>query len=168
MLRWCICLLPLFHSFFALSSVFFYLLSSILFYHESLSSLPSLTFTHPLTSIAPLPRPCPELKHTLRARSLVLRSSGIHRCKLLAKAFAEQAKEILKELPESLAKSGLVALTERVIGQRSWSALAAWNYSCALTFVDIIQQLIRTADDLSRLAFLSNTSWIWNDYLEST
>ena len=109
----------LFSIHFPLSSISFCLLSLIFFYRESLSSLPSLTFTHPLTSIPPLPRPCPELTHTLRARSLVLRSSGIHRTKLLAKAFAEQAKEVLKELPESLAKSGLVALMERVIGQRS-------------------------------------------------
>ncbi|KIJ95847.1 hypothetical protein K443DRAFT_682717 [Laccaria amethystina LaAM-08-1] len=54
-----------------------------------------------------------------KARSLVLRSSGVHRTKLLAKSFAEKAKEVLEELPESVAKAGLVALTERVIGRRS-------------------------------------------------
>jgi len=53
------------------------------------------------------------------ARSLVLRSSGVHRTKLLAKSFAEKAKEVLEELPESVAKAGLVALTERVVGRRS-------------------------------------------------
>jgi hypothetical protein len=62
---------------------------------------------------------CPELTHTLQARSLVLRSSGVHRTKLLAKSFAEKAKEVLEELPESVAKAGLVALTERVVGRRS-------------------------------------------------
>jgi geranylgeranyl pyrophosphate synthase len=54
-----------------------------------------------------------------QARSLVLRSSGVHRTKLLAKSFAEKAKEVLEELPESVAKAGLVALTERVVGRRS-------------------------------------------------
>lgn len=53
------------------------------------------------------------------ARSLVHRSSGVHRTKLLAKEFAEKAKEVLDELPESVAKSGLVALTEKVVGRRS-------------------------------------------------
>ncbi|EDQ98458.1 uncharacterized protein LACBIDRAFT_335947 [Laccaria bicolor S238N-H82] len=53
------------------------------------------------------------------ARSLVHRSSGVHRTKLLAKEFAEKAKEVLDELPESVAKRGLVALTERVVGRRS-------------------------------------------------
>ena len=66
-----------------------------------------------------LPRPCPELTHTLQARSVGLRSSGVHRTKLLAKSFAEKAKEVLEELPEGVAKAGLVALMERVVGQRS-------------------------------------------------
>ena len=83
--------------------------------------LPTFSHLHTpsLTSIPPLPLPCPELTHTLQARSLVLHSSGVHRTKILAKAFAEKAKEVLEELPESVAKSGLVALTERVIGRRS-------------------------------------------------
>ena len=80
--------------------------------------IPTL-FHVPPPSIPPLLRPCPELTHTLQARSLVLRSSGVHRTKLLAQSFAEKAKEVLEELPESVAKSGLVALTERVIGRRS-------------------------------------------------
>ena len=116
----------LFSIHFPLSSVSFYLLSLIIFYHESLSSnllspSPTLSHFHPpsLTSIPPLPLPCPELTHTLQARSVVFRSSGVHRTKILAKAFAEKAKEVLEEPPESVAKSGLVALTERVIGRRS-------------------------------------------------
>ncbi|KIJ92561.1 hypothetical protein K443DRAFT_113392 [Laccaria amethystina LaAM-08-1] len=55
------------------------------------------------------------------ARSLVLRSSGVHRTKLLTTSFAEKPrrKEVLGELPESVAKARLVALTERVVGRRS-------------------------------------------------
>jgi len=39
----------------------------------------------------------------------LLRSSGVHRTKLLAKSFAEKAEEVLEELPESVAKAALVA-----------------------------------------------------------
>jgi len=49
----------------------------------------------------------------------LLRSSGVHRTKLLAKSFAEKAEEVLEELPESVAKAALVALTERVVARRS-------------------------------------------------
>ena len=80
-----------------------------------LSPSPSLSHFHPSFT----PTLSRANTHTLQARSLVLRSSGVHRTKLLAKAFAEKAKEVLEELPESVAKSGLVALTERVIGRRS-------------------------------------------------
>lgn len=64
------------------------------------------------------------------ARSLVLRSSGVHRTKFLAKSFAEKAKEVLEELPESVAKSGLVALTERVVGRDSVFLLRGITHVC--------------------------------------
>ncbi|EDR06291.1 uncharacterized protein LACBIDRAFT_300375 [Laccaria bicolor S238N-H82] len=43
-------------------------------------------------------------------------------CSLLCifpKTIRRSAKEVLQELPESVAKTGLVALTERVVGRRS-------------------------------------------------
>jgi hexaprenyl-diphosphate synthase len=37
----------------------------------------------------------------------------------LAQAYADKAKEVLQELPESQAKAGLEALTERVMKRKS-------------------------------------------------
>ncbi|KDR73146.1 hypothetical protein GALMADRAFT_142291 [Galerina marginata CBS 339.88] len=53
------------------------------------------------------------------ARDYVLRSSGVQRTRALARAYADKAKEVLQELPESEAKAGLEVLTERVIGRKS-------------------------------------------------
>ncbi|KAF8965450.1 isoprenoid synthase domain-containing protein [Flammula alnicola] len=53
------------------------------------------------------------------ARDYVLRSSGVQRTRALAQAYADKAKEVLQELPESEAKAGLEVLTERVIGRKS-------------------------------------------------
>ena len=55
----------------------------------------------------------------LQARDLVLRSSGVQRTRALAQAYADKAKEVLQELPESEAKQGLVGLTERVMKRKS-------------------------------------------------
>ena len=110
----------------SLSSIHFFLFlpsstSSLRFSFTMNRSLPYLLSPSPILSHfhLSLPRPCPELTHTLQARSVGLRSSGVHRTKLLAKSFAEKAKEVLEELPEGVAKAGLVALMERVVGQRS-------------------------------------------------
>ncbi|KAH9475831.1 putative hexaprenyl pyrophosphate synthase, mitochondrial [Psilocybe cubensis] len=53
------------------------------------------------------------------ARDYVLRSSGVQRTRALAQAYADKAKEVLQELPDSEAKAGLEVLTERVIGRKS-------------------------------------------------
>ncbi|TFK24586.1 terpenoid synthase [Coprinopsis marcescibilis] len=53
------------------------------------------------------------------ARDLVLRSSGVQRTKDLAQSYADKAKEVLQELPESEAKAALQVLAERVVGRRS-------------------------------------------------
>ena len=74
------------------------------FFLNLLLSLPSLITTHP---------------HPPQAHSLVLHTSSTHRTRLLAASLAEKVKEVLEELPESVAKDGLVVLTERVVRRRS-------------------------------------------------
>ncbi|KAJ3515153.1 hypothetical protein NLJ89_g1933 [Agrocybe chaxingu] len=53
------------------------------------------------------------------ARDYVLRSSGVQRTRALAQAYADKAKEVLQQLPDSEAKACLEVLTERVIGRKS-------------------------------------------------
>lgn len=53
------------------------------------------------------------------ARSYVRRSSGVERTRDLALAYAKQAREVLKPLPDSDAKGALEALTERVVKRTS-------------------------------------------------
>ncbi|PFH48063.1 hypothetical protein AMATHDRAFT_66276 [Amanita thiersii Skay4041] len=53
-----------------------------------------------------------------RARDYILRSSGVQRTRVLAQAYADKAKEVLQQLPDSEAKSALEVLAERVIGRR--------------------------------------------------
>lgn len=55
----------------------------------------------------------------LQARKYVRNSSGVERTRLLAESYATQARDVLKPLPESEAKSALEALTERVIRRKS-------------------------------------------------
>jgi len=54
-----------------------------------------------------------------KARDLVLRSSGVQRTRALAQEYADKAKEVLLDLPESEAKTALEVLAERVIGRKS-------------------------------------------------
>ncbi|KAF8154864.1 isoprenoid synthase domain-containing protein [Crassisporium funariophilum] len=54
-----------------------------------------------------------------KARDYVLRSAGVQRTRALAQAYADKAREVLQELPDSDAKVGLEVLTERVIGRKS-------------------------------------------------
>ncbi|KAF8802135.1 terpenoid synthase [Phlegmacium glaucopus] len=54
-----------------------------------------------------------------KARDLVLRSSGVQRTRALAQEYADQAKKVLRDLPESEARTALEVLTERVIGRKS-------------------------------------------------
>ncbi|RDB29760.1 putative hexaprenyl pyrophosphate synthase, mitochondrial [Hypsizygus marmoreus] len=54
-----------------------------------------------------------------QARDYVSRSSALQRTRELAQRYADKAKEVLSELPESEAKSALEVLTERVIGRKS-------------------------------------------------
>lgn len=56
---------------------------------------------------------------SVQARDYVLRSSGVQRTKLLAQKYADKAKEVLQELPDSDAKTALEVLTEKVIGRKS-------------------------------------------------
>ncbi|KAF5352899.1 hypothetical protein D9758_007869 [Tetrapyrgos nigripes] len=53
------------------------------------------------------------------ARELVRKSSGVQRTRDLALAYANQAREVLKPLPDSDAKAALGELTERVIKRKS-------------------------------------------------
>ena len=59
------------------------------------------------------------LRHTLQARDLVLRSSGVQRTRALAQEYADKAQEVLQDLPSSEAKIALEVLAERVIGRKS-------------------------------------------------
>ncbi|KAG6877192.1 hypothetical protein C0993_009509 [Termitomyces sp. T159_Od127] len=54
-----------------------------------------------------------------KARNFVSRSSALQRTRDLAQKYADKAKEVLEQLPESDAKSGLEALADRVIRRRS-------------------------------------------------
>jgi hexaprenyl-diphosphate synthase len=48
----------------------------------------------------------------------VHKSSAISRTKQLALTYAEEAKKVLHELPESEARGALEALAERVVGRK--------------------------------------------------
>lgn len=61
----------------------------------------------------------PLLTLSFQARDLVRKSSGLERTKDLAKAYATQAKEVLRPLPDSDAKAALEALTDRVVKRKS-------------------------------------------------
>ena len=52
-------------------------------------------------------------------RDLVLRSSGVQRTRALAQEYADKAKEVLVDPPESETKTALEVLAERVIGRKS-------------------------------------------------
>lgn len=54
-----------------------------------------------------------------QARAYVRKSSGVERTRTLALAYAKQARDVLQELPDSEAKSALIALTERVVSRKS-------------------------------------------------
>jgi len=54
-----------------------------------------------------------------KARDLVLRSSGVQRTRALAQEYANKAKAVLQDLPESEARTALEVLAERVIGRKS-------------------------------------------------
>lgn len=60
-----------------------------------------------------------DLSISLQARDYVSRSSALQRTRTLAQEYADKAKEVLRDLPESEAKSALEVLTERVIGRKS-------------------------------------------------
>lgn len=66
----------------------------------------------------PLSQPAPFLfcSQTLH---YVSKSSGIERSRLLAETYADKARQSLKRLPDSDAKSALEVLSEQVV-QRSW------------------------------------------------
>ncbi|KAF5387393.1 hypothetical protein D9757_005735 [Collybiopsis confluens] len=53
------------------------------------------------------------------ARSLVRKSAGVERTRELAVAYATRSRDVLQALPESEARAGLEALTERIIKRRS-------------------------------------------------
>lgn len=57
--------------------------------------------------------PCSQTLH------YVSKSSGIERSRLLAETYADKARQSLKRLPDSDAKSALEVLSEQVV-QRSW------------------------------------------------
>ncbi|KAG6866140.1 hypothetical protein C0991_008093 [Blastosporella zonata] len=54
-----------------------------------------------------------------KARDFVARSSALDRTRELAQKYADKAKEVLQQLPESDAKSALEVLAERVIKRKS-------------------------------------------------
>ncbi|KAF5381761.1 hypothetical protein D9615_005513 [Tricholomella constricta] len=54
-----------------------------------------------------------------KARDFVARSSALQRTRELAQKYADKAKEVLQQLPESEAKSALEVLAERVIRRKS-------------------------------------------------
>ncbi|KAG6806762.1 hypothetical protein H0H92_010102, partial [Tricholoma furcatifolium] len=54
-----------------------------------------------------------------KARDFVARSSALQRTRELAQKYADKAKEVLHQLPESDAKSALEVLAERVIRRKS-------------------------------------------------
>lgn len=54
-----------------------------------------------------------------QARDLVRRSSGVERTRALAQAHADKAREVLKHLPESTARSALETLAEKVVKRTS-------------------------------------------------
>ncbi|KAF8066820.1 terpenoid synthase [Lyophyllum atratum] len=54
-----------------------------------------------------------------KARDFVARSSALQRTRELAQRYADKAKEVLEQLPESEAKSALEVLAERVIRRKS-------------------------------------------------
>ncbi|KAG6819545.1 hypothetical protein H0H93_010791 [Arthromyces matolae] len=54
-----------------------------------------------------------------KARDLVARSSALQRTRELAQKYADKAKEVLQQLPDSDAKSALEVLAERVIRRKS-------------------------------------------------
>ncbi|KIK61808.1 hypothetical protein GYMLUDRAFT_578403 [Collybiopsis luxurians FD-317 M1] len=53
------------------------------------------------------------------ARNLVRKSAGVERTRELAIAYATRARDVLQALPESDARAGLEALTDRVIKRKS-------------------------------------------------
>ncbi|KAG5645972.1 hypothetical protein DXG03_004764 [Asterophora parasitica] len=54
-----------------------------------------------------------------KARDFVARSSALQRTRELAQKYADKAKEVLQQLPESEAKAALEVLAERVIRRKS-------------------------------------------------
>jgi hexaprenyl-diphosphate synthase len=54
----------------------------------------------------------------IQARDYVTRSSALQRSRALAQTYANKAREMLTQLPESEAKTALEVLTEVVIGRK--------------------------------------------------
>lgn len=54
-----------------------------------------------------------------QARNLVQDSAGVERTRVLAKAYADKAKEVLLHLPESEARQALEALADKVIMRKA-------------------------------------------------
>jgi hexaprenyl-diphosphate synthase len=55
----------------------------------------------------------------IQARDYVARSSALQRSRALAQTYANKAKEVLAELPESEAKMALKVLTDIVMGRKN-------------------------------------------------
>ncbi|KAF5346547.1 hypothetical protein D9756_010007 [Leucocoprinus leucothites] len=60
-----------------------------------------------------------KMRSPLQARNLVRQSSAISRAKQLAQAYADEAKNVLEQLPQSEVRDALEVFVERIVGRKN-------------------------------------------------